>query len=168
MINRGQAPLEIMNVQRGQEVDVHLHPHRDEDYVQPKKKYKPFAGQGQRLGSPTPRASSGEATSSAPPPSTSVTASTSAPSATVEVDQSQPTITLQIRLGDGTRLRSQFNTTHTIGDIYGFVDRASPASTQRPYELMTTFPSKALTDRSQVLGEMADFKRGGVVVQKWT
>jgi UBX domain-containing protein 1 len=32
---------------------------------------------------------------------------------------------------------------------------------------MTTFPSKELTDKSAVLGDMADFKRGGVVVQKW-
>jgi UBX domain-containing protein 1 len=32
---------------------------------------------------------------------------------------------------------------------------------------MTTFPSKELEDKSVVLGDMSDFKRGGVVVQKW-
>ena len=75
------------------------------------------------------------------------------------------TITLQIRLGDGTRLQSRFNTTQTIGDVYDFVSRA--ASTTRAYALMTTFPSKELDDKSLVLGEIGDFKRGGVVVQKW-
>ena len=85
----------------------------------------------------------------------------------VNVDDSQPTVQLQIRLGDGTRLSSRFNTSHTIGDVYAFVDASSPASTQRPYALMTTFPSKELEDREMVLGDMSDLKRGGVVVQKW-
>ena len=85
----------------------------------------------------------------------------------MKIDDSQPTLTLQIRLGDGTRLQSRFNTTHTIGDVYSFVDRASPASTGRLYALLTTFPSKELDNRDAILGELPDFKRGGVVVQKW-
>ncbi|KAF2091134.1 SEP-domain-containing protein [Saccharata proteae CBS 121410] len=169
MINSGRAPLHILNVQHGQEVDLEVRPHRDEDFVQPKKQYKPFSGSGQRLGSPTPGAS-GTATSSTAAaagstPSTSAASSTEAPK--VQVDEAQPTLTLQIRLGDGTRLQSRFNTTHTIGDVYGFVNAASPASLQREYALMTTFPSNELNDKAQVLGDMAEFKRGGVVVQKW-
>ncbi|CAI6295505.1 unnamed protein product [Periconia digitata] len=168
MINTGHAPLHILNVQHGQEVDVEVHHHKDEDYVAPKKKYTPFSGSGQRLGSPTP---GGGASTAAPSASTAAASTTTSASAsgppTVDIDSSAPTITLQIRLGDGTRLTSRFNTTHTIGDVYGFVDRASPASTQRPYALMTTFPSKELNDKGSVLGDMADFKRGGVVVQKW-
>ncbi|KAI7270947.1 hypothetical protein KC335_g5317, partial [Hortaea werneckii] len=85
----------------------------------------------------------------------------------VNVDESQPTVQLQIRLGDGTRISSRFNTTHTIGDVYDFVSRASTESNQRPWALMTTFPSKELEDKKLVLGDMTDFKRGGVVVQKW-
>ncbi|OCL14355.1 SEP-domain-containing protein [Glonium stellatum] len=165
MINTGHAPLEILNVERGQEVDVEVHPHKDEDYKQQKKKYKPFSGTGQRLGSPTP------GTTFTPPPAPAAASSAASASSgaapTVEVDSSIPTITLQIRLGDGTRLQSRFNTTHTISDVYSFVNAASPTSTQRPYALMTTFPSKELTDGKEVLGDMAEFKRGGVVVQKW-
>ena len=170
MIHNGHAPLAILNVEPGQEVDVEVHPHKDEDYVQPKKKYVPFGGSGQRLGSPTPGATSTSTSASAPAATSATTAaSASASSAqpSISIDSSVPTITLQIRLGDGTRLQSRFNTTHTIGDVYSFVNGASPASTQRDYALMTTFPSKELTDKSQVLGDMADFKRGGVVVQKW-
>ncbi|KAF2467797.1 SEP-domain-containing protein [Lindgomyces ingoldianus] len=173
MINSGHAPLHILNVEPGQEVDVEVHPHKDEDYKTPKKKYVPFSGSGQRLGSPTP---GGTAIAAPPPPAagtttttTTATASTSsaASPAAVDIDASAPTVTLQIRLGDGTRLQSRFNTTHTIGDVYGFVDAASAASTQRAYALMTTFPSTELTDKSKLLGDMAEFKRGGVVVQKW-
>ncbi|KAJ4377602.1 protein phosphatase regulator [Neocucurbitaria cava] len=168
MINTGHAPLHILNVEHGQEVDVEVHAHKDEDYKQPKKKYVPFSGSGNRLGSPTPGASSAAAPPTAATSSTT-TASTSTGSAqpTVNVDSSAPTVTLQIRLGDGTRLQSRFNTTHTIGDVYDFVTRASPASQEREYALMTTFPSKELTDKAQTLGDMAEFKRGGVVVQKW-
>ncbi|KAL5432924.1 hypothetical protein PMIN06_011843 [Paraphaeosphaeria minitans] len=173
MINTGHAPLHILNVEQGQEVDVEVHAHKDEDYVKPKKKWAPFSGSGQRLGNPTPGPSS-----SAPPPapvaSSSSSGSTATPGAadaakpTVDIDASAPVITLQIRLADGTRLPSRFNTTHTIGDVYDFVNSASAASTQRPYALMTTFPSRELSDKAQALGDLSEFKRGGVVVQKWT
>ena len=47
-------------------------------------------------------------------------------SASVELDESQPTIQLRVQLGDGSRLPARFNATHTIGDVYAFVDRARP------------------------------------------
>ncbi|KIW07401.1 uncharacterized protein PV09_02244 [Verruconis gallopava] len=171
MINQGRAPLELLNVEHNQEVDLQLDNQKDTKFVQPKKKYKPFEGRGQRLGSPTPGAASlasAPASSlSASRPGTSSHASTAGAGASAPtINDSQPTVTLQVRLGDGTTLRSRFNTTHTVGDVYRFVEASSPQ--QRPFALMTTFPSKELTDHSAVLGEMAEFKRGGVVVQKWT
>ncbi|KAK5276711.1 protein phosphatase regulator, partial [Cryomyces antarcticus] len=89
--------------------------------------------------------------------------SSAAPEA--DIDPSQPTLQLQIRLADGTRLQSRFNTSQTVGHVRAFVNAARPAT--RPWTLMTTFPTKELKDEAQVLGEMAEFKRGGVVVQKW-
>ncbi|OJJ48496.1 hypothetical protein ASPZODRAFT_130545 [Penicilliopsis zonata CBS 506.65] len=161
-IRQGRAPLSIMNVQPGQEVDVEIKQH-EEKYIKPKPKYKPFSGQGQRLGSPTPMIKTQQA------PTTTAAKSSEAPSDPVRptVDESQPVVTLQVRLGDGSRLTSRFNTTHTIGDVYDFVSAASPVSQSRPWVLMTTFPNKELTDKAAVLGDLADFKRGGVVVQKW-
>lgn len=164
-IRRGRAPLSIMNLRPGQDVDVEIQQH-NEKYVRPKPKYKPFAGRGQRLGSPTPGVAAQSSSSSA-------AAAPAGPSQTTpeqvkpDVDESQPIIRLQIRLGDGTRLTSRFNSTHTVGDVYRFVSASSPISQSRPWALMTTFPSKELEDNSQVLGELPEFKRGGVVVQKW-
>lgn len=169
MINTGHAPLHMLNVEHGQEVDVEVHAHKDEDYKKPKK-YVPFSGSGNRLGSPTP-GSSGAATADVGASSSSNNNSSSSNNTaqpTVEVDDSVPTLTLQVRLGDGTRLTARFNTTHTIGDVYEFVGRASTASQGRSWALMTTFPTKELTDKTQVLGDMAELKRGGVVVQRWT
>lgn len=166
-INRGRAPLALLDVQPDQEVDLTVDPHKDENYKAPAKKFKPFSGGGQRLGSPTPGSSTSGTATTAPAPSQPTSAASTADTSAPQIDSNAPTVQLQIRLGDGTRLQSRFNTTHTVGDVYAFVDRSSAASTQRPYALMTTFPSKELDDRAVVLGDMADFRRGGVVVQKW-
>lgn len=160
--------MAILNVQAGQEVDVKLEQH-SEKYVQPKKKYTPFGGGGQRLGSPTPGVSSTAAEPApAPAPAATPAAAATTHTATVDVNESQPTLSLQIRLGDGTRLPARFNTTHTIGDVYSFVTASNPQSQTRSWVLMTTFPSKELSDKSQVLGDLSEFKRGGVVIQKWS
>ena len=168
-INQGHAPLSMLDVQPGQEVDLNLDPHKDENYVKPKPKYKPFGGSGQRLGSPTPgvAAASSSSTAAAPAPAQQAAGPSAAAGPVNEIDESVPTITLQIRLGDGSRVQSRFNTTQTISDVYNFVSRTSAASGDRQWALMTTFPSKELEDKSVVLGDMSDFKRGGVVVQKW-
>jgi UBX domain-containing protein 1 len=164
-IRQGRAPLSIMNVMPGQEVDVEIKQHQ-EDYVRPKKKYVPFGGQGNRLGSPTPGAPS-------MPGSFITTTVSSAPPTTseppeVDLNESQPIVNLQIRLGGGTRLPARFNPTHTIGDVYSFVAAASPESQNREWVLQTTFPTTELTDHAKALGDMPEFKRGGVVVQRWT
>lgn len=175
MINTGRAPLDILNVQHNQEVDLKVVERRKEKYVTPKKKYVPFSGSGQRLGSPVPGVGDAEAASATiaarmtttttttatptadAPPSTSSDASAAA-------DAWQPTVLVQVRLSDGSRLQSRFNTTQSIGDLYRFVDRSRPCSSA--YILMTTFPNKDQTDKTLLLGDTAELKRGGVVIQK--
>ena len=166
MIRQGRAPLHIMNVEHTQEVDVKLEQH-EEKYVQPKKQYKPFSGGGQRLGSPT-TGDSLNSTTAAPVAITDTTFTQTEPAApVVDVIDSRPTVSLQIRLGDGRRIVSRFNTTHTVGDVYRFINSSFPSSRERPWVLMTTFPSKELQNKAQALGDLSELKRGGTVVQKW-
>ncbi|PNP57117.1 hypothetical protein THARTR1_02959 [Trichoderma harzianum] len=161
LIRSGRAPLHLMNVQHDQSVDVKLHQH-DTPYKQPPKKYKPFAGSGNRLGSPVPGATS---TTTAPAASAAASSSSSAPAPSV--DNSQPTLMIRIQMPDGSRLPARFNTTHTVGDVYGFVQGASVETRSRPWVLVTTFPNKEHTDHALVLGEMPEFKKGGTAVVKW-
>jgi UBX domain-containing protein 1 len=165
-IERGRAPLSLMNVQPGQPADVSVFKRMDEDYIPPKKKFVPFSGQGQRLGSLTP----GEAipvAPVAPAPPVAAAASSSQPAApAVNVDMSAPSTSLQIRLGDGTRLVSRFNHTHTVGDVYAFVNASSIGSRSRSYVLQTTFPNKELKDHAQTIKDAGLIN--AVVVQKWT
>ncbi|PBP23625.1 SEP-domain-containing protein [Diplocarpon rosae] len=164
MIRTGRAPLHLMGVRPDQPVDVQLVKHEGAYVAQPKV-YKPFSGSGNRLGSPVPGASS--SSSSAVPASSMIpTAPSSSAPAEPQIDASQPTLALRVQLASGTRLSARFNTTSTIGDVYDFVDHAAPAG-DRPWVLATTFPNKNHTDKSLILGEMAEFKRGGTAVQKW-
>ena len=165
VIRSGRAPIHLMNVQPDQPVDVQLNKH-DENYKAPPKVYKPFSGGGHRLGSPTP--GSPVRTASPAIPAVSTTAVASSSTADVDVNPDQPTIALRIQLANGTRLPARFNTTHTIGDVYGFIEMAYPSSNTRPWVLATTFPNKDHTDKSAVLGEVPEFKKGGTAVQKWT
>ncbi|KAK3328161.1 hypothetical protein B0T19DRAFT_400948 [Cercophora scortea] len=168
MIRQGRAPLHLMNVRFDQRVDVRLEQHQENYRVLPRV-YRPFGGEGRRLGSPVP--GDGSSTS---PPAAPAAAATTAPatssnlSSSTGVDQSQPTLMLRIQLPDGARLPARFNVNQTVGDVYEFIQRASPAASGRPWVLSTTFPSKDHTDKSLVLGEMAEFKKGGTAVVKWT
>ncbi|KPM37131.1 hypothetical protein AK830_g9442 [Neonectria ditissima] len=169
MIRSGRAPLHLMNVQHDQPVDVKLHQH-DTPYTPQPKQYRPFGGSGRRLGSPVPGDGNDTSVSLDTAVSTSTTAAagSSSSGAAPSVDSSQPTIMIRIQMPDGTRLPARFNTNHTVDDVYGFVQGASADTRTRPWVLATTFPNKEHTDRSLVLGEMAEFKKGGTAVVKWT
>lgn len=162
MINRGRAPVHLMNVSYDQRVDVKLQQHNEPYRPQPKI-YRPFSGEGRRLGSPVP----GEPAIAPPPPTTSTTATPQAAAPSTGVNESQPTLMLRIQLPDGTRLPARFNTTQTVGDVYEFISRASPSISGRSWVLSTTFPNKDHTDKGLVLGELPEFKRGGTAVVKW-
>lgn len=157
-----------MNVRLDQRVDVKLQQH-NEDYRPLPKVYRPFGGEGRRLGSPVPGESMivpepvASTTTSAP------TSSSQGPSQgpTTGVDESQPTLILRVQLPDGTRLPARFNTSQTVGDVYDFIQRSSPSINTRPWVLSTTFPNKEHEKKELVLGEMAEFKRGGTAVVKW-
>lgn len=170
LIRQGRAPLHLMNVEHDAPVDVKLQQH-DTPYVPQPKKYRPFGGSGRRLGSPVPGADTASSAAAAPTSQTtpaSATAASTSTQAPPSVDSSQPTLMLRIQLPDGTRLPARFNTSSTVGDVYGFIQSASPDTQSRSWVLATTFPNKEHTDKDLVLGEMAEFKKGGTAVVKWT
>ncbi|KAF9437873.1 hypothetical protein BGZ76_010750 [Entomortierella beljakovae] len=147
-INRGQAPLKYLNIKPGQPVEMKVSTRRDEDYKEPPKAPpKPFEGAGNRLGSvgspsssSTPGSFPGSSTSSAPPPPRSL-----------QIDDTQPITSIQIRLGDGSRMVARFNHTHTVNDIRGFINASNAGESSRPYVLQTTFPKKDLDDVQQTI-----------------
>jgi len=163
-IQAGRAPLHLMNVEPGQPTDVHVFRKMDEEYKPPPKKVVPFAGSGQRLGAPTP----GEINTGSSSSSQAAVAPPSIPAAeprTVDLNPDQPSTSIQIRLGDGSRLVSKFNHTHTVQDLYAFVNASNTQSRTRSYVLQTTFPTKELKEMEKTLKEAGLIN--AVVVQKW-
>lgn len=160
-IKGGRAPLAWLIVKTDQPVDVRVVRRMGEDYKLPPK--QPFSGSGQRLGSPTPAV----ITSSTPGTYPSTSSSEPAPRAReLEIDESLPITSIQIRLGDGTRMLARFNHTHTVGDIRNFINAARVGEAQRSYILQTTFPSKDLKDETQTLFDASLLN--SVVVQRYT
>ncbi|EST05184.1 SEP domain protein [Kalmanozyma brasiliensis GHG001] len=158
-INSGHAPLDLLNIRFGQQVQVHVHRRTDEKYKPPP--MKPFAGSGNRLGSPAPAsfASSSRSQPAAP------AAAPNAGSQDFQVDADKPTTQLQIRLGDGQRMTARFNTTHTVADLRGYINAANPGMSSRDYVLNSSFPPKPLTDESQTLQDAGLLN--AVVIQKF-
>ncbi|XP_036004615.1 NSFL1 cofactor p47 isoform X2 [Fundulus heteroclitus] len=146
-IRRGEIPLELRQRARGGQVNLDMEDHRDEDFTKPKMTFKAFEGEGQKLGSATPELVS-------PPTSQQNQAADEAQASSfVSLDSSQPTTNIQIRLADGGKLVQKFNHTHRVSDLRQFVVLARPAMAAREFALMTTFPSKELTDEGQTLQE---------------
>lgn len=161
-IRRGEAPTDLMGVSINQPVNITLVKHKEAYTAQPKV-YKPFSGSGQRLGSPTPGVSS-TASSSNPPVSATPALASTAP----VPEAAQGSLRFNIRIASGQTLKARFNPEDTVGDIYDFVARAPNDGDGRPWVLATTMPSVNHTDKTLKLSEVDAFKRGGVVIQKWT
>ncbi|RKP12748.1 SEP domain-containing protein [Piptocephalis cylindrospora] len=155
IINRGEAPMDLLNVERGQPVSLGIVRRTHEAY-QPSSGAV-FGGAGQRLGAPTPAV----AISSS---STGVSTSTSASPASMQVDPDAPVTSIQVRLADGTRMIIKANHTHTVGDIRQFICASRPSEEASAFALQSTFPTTVLSDDSQTL---ADAKLlNAVIVQK--
>ncbi|CCG84146.1 protein of unknown function [Taphrina deformans PYCC 5710] len=158
-INKGHAPLSLLNVAYGQPVDVTVEKRTEEMYTPPPKVHKPFESAGHRLGSETPPTSAPTQSAAASNPK----AEEEKPK--MDVDESKPTTSLQIRLAAGGRLVSSFNTSHTLADVYDFLERAAPSS-GRAFQLLTPFPRKEYPRDGTTLEEAGLLK--GVLQQKFT
>lgn len=170
-IQQGTAPISLMNVTPGQRVNLNVATRLSEEYVPPKRGN--FSGSGQRLGAPTPAATTG-AVPLMPGSFPSGSSSAASSSAGVErhnintrfeVDQMQPTTSVQIRLADGTRMPCRMNLTHTVGDLRSFINASRPENLSRPYTIGTTFPNRTLEDDTQTI-EGAGLVNS-VIVQRW-
>ncbi|WWD06508.1 hypothetical protein V865_004599 [Kwoniella europaea PYCC6329] len=180
-IESGRAPPSVFGVKFNQRLNVEVAQRRREDYQPPPKKpMKAFGGSGNRLGSPAPEVVTalsssmpgglpqgilaGGSGTSTPSASNTSTSAASISQNKFEVDESKPTTSIQLRLGDGTRMVAKVNLTHTVGDLRNYVSAARPDS--RSYVLQTTFPSKELSDPSETI-EAAKLQNA-VVVQRFT
>jgi UBX domain-containing protein 1 len=166
-INSGNAPPSVLNVQVGQPVELRVTKRVNEDYVEQSRPLQSFSGQGNRLGSTVPIATSASQSIPGSFPSSSSEPASEPTSITTrfEVDQSLPTTSVQIRLADGTRLVCRMNLTHTVGDIRNFINASRPNANARPYTIGTTFPNRTLENDKETIKDAGLLN--SVVVQRY-
>lgn len=102
-LNSGRAPLHLLNVKFGQRVDLQVQKRMQEEYVQQKPAAKPFGGEGNRLGAPTPSLSSTGSTPAASSAGRAQDPDAFMAQTKFELDQTQPITSIQIRTGTGDR-----------------------------------------------------------------
>ncbi|XP_058463850.1 NSFL1 cofactor p47 [Malaya genurostris] len=147
-IMRGEIPNELRS--RGPAmIHLDLKDNRHMEYEKQSTPFKPFGGSGQTLGSPAPNV----VQSASVPAGNAASNEENEKQAASELatDESQPLTTLQIRLSDGSRLSARFNHSHTIDNIRRYIISARPQYALQNFALLTTFPSKELSDSAQTL-----------------
>lgn len=162
-LNQGRAPLKLLNVEFGQEVDVNVFKKMEESFKAPKRKLGGFQGQGQRLGSPIP----GESESSSVEP-TLPTADEPEKINTSKDAEKQPApkgdSSVQIRYASGKREVFRCNATDTVQVLYDHVNE-NTQDKSRKFTLNYAFPVKPLEKFDATLKE-ADLINT-VVLQRW-
>lgn len=161
-IRHGDVPRELFALAQGRgEINLNMEDHKTEDYVPVKKPLKPFTGEGHRLGSVVPSSVASTDTSSTLPPRDIKTAETEAQEA-LQLNPDEPHTSIQIRLADSSRLIMRINTNQTVRRIREFLCRARPGTLSDSFKLLTTFPSKELTDEDQTIAD-AQLANGTIV-----
>lgn len=159
-LNQGRAPLKLLDVQFGQEVDVNVYKKMDESFRPPKRKLGGFQGQGQRLGSPIPGESETSSVEPASPRDDTEKKSNDA--------EKQPTprgdSSIQIRYASGKREVFRCNAVDTVQQLYDHV-KENTQDKSRKFTLNYAFPVKPLENFDATLKE-ADLINT-VVLQRW-
>lgn len=147
-IQRGELPRELIQQAQGGEVHLDMQDHREEEFVPPKKAFKLYSTEGNKLGS-GPSVAPVVSTASANDKASNEEKAKS----NLALDTSKPATQIQLRLSDGSRLVVKANLSHKLGDIRAYLNTARPEYAARSYSLMTQFPNKELTNDSETIEE---------------
>ncbi|CEP60276.1 protein phosphatase regulator SHP1 LALA0_S01e07008g [Lachancea lanzarotensis] len=155
-LNQGRAPLKLLNVEFGQEVEVNVRKRLDESFKPPKRKIGGFHGKGHRLGSPV----LGESLSPEP-----FTAQSPVEENVEEKEKAEPKgdTSVQIRYATGKREVLRCDSNNTVRSLYDHVKKESGAN--KTFTLNHAFPVKAIDNFDGSLKD--EGLCNAVVVQRW-
>ena len=134
-IKEGYTPKELIE-QFGGAAEVTLEDNHNDQYVPPKVKVDPFAGQGISIGSSAKEA-----------PKVGMIGDSGKP----VVDPSKPTTVVNIRLHNGQTVKLDLNTDHTVQDLFNFCKQVAPAAAGSTFNLIAGYPPKPLSDMTATM-----------------
>ncbi|KAI5966822.1 SHP1 [Candida pseudojiufengensis] len=173
-IEQGRVPINILQVDPQDDVDVTVSKRTDEDYAPPKRKVGGYHGSGHRLGSPVPGepiTSSNATTTTSSTPTNTETSKNSSSSATQDSkfsnDQGNGDTLVQIRFANGKKVSHKFNSTDSIKTVYNFVrNHELNSDKERNFTLSHAFPVKPIEESEELTVADANLKNA-VIVQRW-
>lgn len=164
-LNQGRAPLNLLDVEYGQDVDVAVFKKLDESYKPSKTPQVAFHGKGQRLGSPIP----GELEEPTFTQPVKVhNSNDDKPASPQELEKEKAEIkgdtSVQIRYASGKREVYRCNSTDTVQSLYDYV-KQNTLDQSRAFTLNHAFPVKVIDQYDSTIAD-ANLKNS-VVVQRW-
>ena len=136
-VKKGIVPKEIEK-KFGRNIGIGLLDKSAENFKKPPPPYVPFSGAAVSLGGSS-------ATASIAVKAVDTSNETNKPI----VDPSKPTTMVSIRLHNGTQIKLDLNTTHTVRDIAKYIETIAPVSGN--YKLIAGYPPKALEDMNATI-----------------
>lgn len=160
-LNQGRAPLKLLDVEFGQEVDVNVYKKLEESYKPPKRKLRGLGGTGRRLGSSISENNSPIQTES----NLRVTpeASSSHEDQSNEKEKPKGNTSIQIRYADGRREILSCDKTDTVQYIYDYIQKNTNAA--RSFTLNQAMPIKVIDQYDSTVEKQN--LCNSVIVQRW-
>ncbi|KAL6937835.1 hypothetical protein ACO0RG_004359 [Hanseniaspora osmophila] len=167
-LNQGRAPLNLLNVEFGQEVDVNVYRKLDESFKPPKRKLEGFHGQGQRLGAPVPGEvypqEKAQTEVNVPACKNQDSAHHAAIKNRDSTNDKQGDTQIQIRLVTGKREVYKCFSSDSVQTVYDYVKSKTDDKT-RPFTLNHAFPTKPIFDFSKSVKD--EGLCNATIVQRW-
>lgn len=157
LIQSGHAPLDLLDVEPGQAVELNISHKLSEDFKPSSSAASTvsFSGKGYKLSdvdNSSPNSNKSKSNDS------TKKQLDSAPS----VDSSKPTTSLQLRFADGTRANTTFNNSTTIAAVFAFIQNRS----DRSFNLLSGVPPTKLEATDTRTLEEAGLLHT-VIIQQW-
>lgn len=154
-IKKGELPSELQRVFDKEEVDVKVEDKKNEVCLSTKPVFRPFSGQGHRLGSATPKIVSKTKT---------LEVKNKNVASAVPLNHLEPITNVQIWLASGKRIVQTFNVSHRVSHIKDFIEKYQGSQRGPPFSLATALPSLRLLDEALTLAEA--HLQNAVVIQR--
>lgn len=167
-LNQGRAPLKLLDVEFGQEVEVNVYKKLDESFQPTKRKLGGFSGKGQRLGSPIP--GDVEEKHAANVKSPLIESASIAPkddenaSTKKEKEKPKDSASIQIRYATGKREIYRCSKDSLVSELFAHIQANTDDA--RSFTINTSFPVTPITEMNKSVQEMNLIN--SVVVQRWT